>query len=59
MQWETTILYRPVSHKELTLIRESGNTAFPPRLLGQPIFYPVLNEAYASQIAREMATTST
>jgi hypothetical protein len=49
----TTILYRPVSPKELALIRASGNTAFPPRLLGQPIFYPVLNEAYASQIARD------
>src|SRR4051794_21921062 len=27
--------------------------AFPPRLPEQPIFYPVLNEAYATQIARE------
>lgn len=49
----TTILYRPVSHEELALIRESRNTAFPPRLPGQPIFYPVLNEAYATQIARD------
>src|SRR5258707_12603151 len=28
-------------------------TAFPPRLFWQPIFYPVLNEAYAIQIARD------
>lgn len=26
---------------------------FPPRLPGQPIFYPVTNEAYAIQIARD------
>ena len=27
--------------------------AFPPRLPEQPIFYPVTNEAYAIQIARD------
>ncbi len=27
--------------------------AWPPRLPDQPIFYPVLNEAYARQIAEE------
>ena len=27
--------------------------AFPPRLPEQPIFYPVLNESYAVQIARD------
>ena len=26
---------------------------FPPRLPGQPVFYPVLNEAYATEIARD------
>jgi 8-oxo-dGTP pyrophosphatase MutT (NUDIX family) len=46
-------LYRPVGPKELALIRESGFRAFPPRLPEQPIFYPVLNEAYAVQIARD------
>jgi hypothetical protein len=46
-------LYRPVGAAELALIAERGYTAFPPRLLEQPIFYPVLNEAYASQITRE------
>lgn len=50
---ETKVLYRPVGNKELALIRESGYTAFPPRLFYQPIFYPVLNEEYATQIARD------
>ena len=50
---DTTILYRPVGKKELALIRESGCAAFPPRLPGQPIFYPVLVEEYAIQIARD------
>ncbi len=48
-----TILYRPVGPKELALIAASGYREFPPRLLGQPIFYPVLNEEYARQIARD------
>lgn len=50
---ETVVLYRPVGEKELALIRESGFTAFPPRLPIQPIFYPVLFEEYAVQIARD------
>lgn len=50
---ETTILFRPVGARELELIRETGFTAFPPRLPEQPIFYPVLNEEYAVQIARD------
>jgi hypothetical protein len=49
----TTILYRPVGPKELRLIIDSGYRAFPPRLPEQPIFYPVLNEEYATQIARD------
>ena len=49
----TTILYRPVGPKELQLIIGSGYRAFPPRLPEQPIFYPVLNEEYATQIARD------
>lgn len=47
------VLYRPVGPKELELIRQSGNIAFPPRLPEQPIFYPVLNEEYASEIAEK------
>jgi hypothetical protein len=50
---KTTILYRPVGPKELVLIHESGDREFPPRLPDQPIFYPVLNEEYARQIARD------
>lgn len=50
---ETTLLYRPVGEKELELIRASGFKEFPPRLPEQPIFYPVLSEEYAVQIARD------
>ncbi len=53
MSEETMILYRPVGPKELALIKAAGWRAFPPRLPEQPIFYPVLNEAYATQIARD------
>jgi len=50
---ETITLYRPTGANELALIEASGFTAFPPRLPEQPIFYPVLNEEYATQIARD------
>jgi len=50
---ETVVLFRPTGSHELALIEESGYTAFPPRLFWQPIFYPVLNEEYATQIARD------
>lgn len=50
---ETVTLYRPVGKKELALIEASGFAGFPPRLPEQPIFYPVLNEEYATQIARD------
>mgnify|MGYP001164250828 CR=1 FL=1 len=49
----TIVLYRPVGPAELKLIAASGWSEFPPRLPDQPIFYPVMNEEYASQIARE------
>jgi hypothetical protein len=49
----TVALYRPVGPKELELIEASGWREFPPRLPEQPIFYPVLNEEYAIQIARD------
>ena len=51
-QPETTTLYRPVGPEELELIKQADWSAFPPRLPEQPIFYPVLNEEYATQIAR-------
>jgi len=50
---EAAVLYRPVGPKELELIAASGYREFPPRLPEQPIFYPVLNEEYARQIARD------
>jgi hypothetical protein len=53
MDTELTILYRPVGAKELELIAATGFREFPPRLPEQPIFYPVLNEEYARQIARD------
>lgn len=56
---QTTTLYRPIGPKELALIGESGYRAFPPRLPEQPIFYPVLNEPYAAQIARDWNSKST
>ncbi len=46
------VLYRPVGTEELELIKESGYSAFPPRLPEQPIFYPVLDESYAVEIAK-------
>ena len=45
------ILYRPVGTEELELIQKSNYLEFPPRLPEQPIFYPVLNEKYAAEIA--------
>src|SRR5690242_2475782 len=50
---QTITLYRPVGSKELALIRESGCRCFPPRMPEQPIFYPALNEEYATKIARD------
>lgn len=48
----TITLFRPVGQAELDLIKQSGWQKFPPRLPGQPIFYPVLNEEYAIEIAK-------
>lgn len=53
---ESVVLYRPVGKFEMELISKSGYQAFPPRLFHQPIFYPVLNEEYATQIARDWNT---
>jgi len=49
----TTILFRPVGPEELALLKESGFKRWPPRLPGQPIFYPVTNEKYAAEIAEK------
>ncbi len=53
------ILYRPVGSAELELIKQSGYKQFPPRLPEQPIFYPVLNEKYAAEIAQRWNVSST
>ena len=53
---KTTRLYRPVGEKEMVLIIENGYKKFPPRLEWQPIFYPVLDEDYASEIAEKWNT---
>jgi hypothetical protein len=53
---DAVTLFRPVGAAELDLIRDSGWRAFPPRLPEQPIFYPVLDEEYAVQIARDWNT---
>lgn len=49
-------LYRPVGLAELRLISDLNWRAFPPRLPIQPIFYPVLNEEYATHIAQQWNT---
>jgi hypothetical protein len=53
---KTIKLFRPIGIKELELIMNSGYRGFPPRLVWQPIFYPVLNQSYAEQIALEWNT---
>jgi hypothetical protein len=46
-------LFRPVGTAELELIAQSGYRCFPPRLPEQPVFYPVLHEEYAVEIAKK------
>lgn len=50
---DVVTLYRPTGPAELALVRGSGYRRWPPRLPDQPIFYPVTNEDYAIQIARD------
>ena len=50
-------LYRPVGLFEMELIANVHHFySYPPRLPGQPIFYPVLNIEYATKIARDWNT---
>jgi hypothetical protein len=49
----TVTLYRPTGPNELALVRQSGFRRWPPRLPEQLIFYPVTNEQYATEIARD------
>jgi len=39
---ETMTLYRPTGAAELELVKQSGYKKWPPRLLEQPIFIPLL-----------------
>ncbi len=50
---DTVTLWRPTGPEELALVEASGWRERPPRLTGQPIFYPVLKEEYATMIARD------
>lgn len=47
----TTTLYRPTGPEEMALLQANGFTRWPPRLPEQPIFYPVTNARYATEIA--------
>ena len=53
---DSVLLFRPVGQAEYELVRQSRFRAFPQRLPGQPIFYPVLNRKYAEEIARNWNT---
>lgn len=53
MTEKTTLLFRPTGPEELELVKNSGFKEWPPRLPEQPIFYPVTNQEYAEQIARD------
>jgi hypothetical protein len=46
-------MYRPTGPEEWNLVLASGCRRWPPRLPEQPIFYPVANEQYAIEIARD------
>lgn len=46
-------LYRPTGLRELELVRDLGWRRWPPRLVDQPVFYPVLTSEYARKIARD------
>ena len=50
---QTVTLWRPVGSEEMKLIEQADMRGFPPRLLHQPIFYPVTTEDYAIIIARD------
>jgi hypothetical protein len=50
---DTVTLYRPTGPRELALVAQNGYRRWPPRLPDQPIFYPVTNEQYAVEIARD------
>lgn len=49
----TVTLYRPTGPQELALVEATGFKRWPARLAEQPLFYPVTNEPYATEIARD------
>lgn len=49
-------LYRPTGLQELALLFRNDMRQWPPRLPDQPIFYPVLQQDYARQVARDWNT---
>ncbi len=53
---QSTVLFRPVGQREYDLIAATEFRRFPARLPEQPFFYPVTNEKYATQIARDWNT---
>jgi hypothetical protein len=59
LEKESVVLYRPVGQSELEFVEASGFRAFPPRLGHQPIFYSVLSEEYAHEIAKRWNTDDT
>ena len=50
---ERTILFHALGSDELELIKRSGWTQFPSRSREEPLFYPILTEEYATQVAKE------
>ena len=50
---DVVTLWRPTGPEELDLVKATGFRRWPPRLPDQPIFYPVLNQDYATRIARD------
>jgi hypothetical protein len=50
---DAVILFRPAGPEEMELVKASGFRRWPARLPDQSIFYPVTNEEYATQIARD------
>ena len=50
---ETVALWRPTGPEVLSLVEASDWWEWPSRLPEQPILYPVLNQEYATMIARD------
>ena len=53
MSDQVVTMFRPTGPQELELVAKLDWKRWPPRLPGQPIFYPVTNQNYAEQIARD------